>query len=209
MGEDRATINFNLLMLWWWPHQIFGLRNPLIATFISSKGINLSLSPNNEFLAIVASPLTALFGPKVTLVSIQLILTIIAGVGTYRLARVLGATRMSLLGAGIFFEAISIIPSSFAGHLDVAMISLFPLAAAEITAYLQGRLSSRRVTISMSLFLISTGLTSIGVGVLALLFIAGIFCVTALAYGKDAVARLRKVVIRFYFLLLLYSSLLI
>ncbi len=193
IGQDQATINFNLLMLWWWPHQLFSLHNPFAATFVATHGVNLSLSPSSELLSILAAPITIALGPNVSLTIIQIVLPAIAGIGTYRFARVLGATRMGALGAGLLFEVAAIVPSSFSGHLDVAMVCLFPVVAGELLAYVQGRLSRRRTILGVALFFIATYLTSIGIGVLATLIVAAVSSTATLAYGRDAAKRLRKI----------------
>ncbi len=194
IGESPKATNFNLLMLWWWPHQLLALHNPIAATFVATRGVNLSLSPSSEFLSIITSPITLTFSPQVTLLAIQVLLPVVGGVGTYRFARVLGATRSGSLGAGLLFEVSAIIPSTLSGHLDVAVIAIFPIAAAEVVAYIQGRLSRRRALVTTTLFFIASLLTSIGIGVLSLLFIAAITSTTVLAYGIDAAKRFRKIV---------------
>ncbi|MDA8276756.1 MAG: hypothetical protein M0Z45_00935 [Actinomycetota bacterium] len=193
IGDSQSSINFNLLMLWWWPHQLLALHNPISATYMAAKGLNLSLSPNSEFLAILFSPITLKYGPKVSMVIIQLLLPVVGGVGTYRFCRILGTTRMGSLASGLLFEVTAVVPSALSGHLDAAMIAIFPVAAGEVIAYLQGRLSPRRTVLGATFFLLITLLSSIGLGLLALLFISTVASTAALAYGRIAVQRLRRI----------------
>ena len=192
IGDSRATINFNLLMLWWWPHQIFSLHNPLAASFVTAKGVDLALSPNNELLSVLLSPISVFAGAGTSLLTIQLLLPMIASLGMYRLARVFGATRFGSLLSGLLFETIAAIPITFSGHLDVAIVCMFPLFAAEIIAFIQGRLSMRRALVAITAMTSIALLTSIGIGIFSILFVAAIIATSALAYGRDGVARVRR-----------------
>jgi uncharacterized membrane protein len=161
----------------WFPHALFsGL--PLLDSHAiwSPTGINLAGATATPFLAFILAPVTALWGPIVSLNVAMILAPVTTAWGGYWLCRYISKSSWAgLIGGGTFgFSSYEIAQSS--GHLHLTMAFCVPLAALSVLRCVDGAISRRRAGFELTLillvqFYISTEVffTSVVLGIAAMI----------------------------------------
>jgi hypothetical protein len=121
--------NFEFLWkLWWVPHRIGGGRTPFFAenVFSQSGGYHLGSTDMSPVATFLFAPLTAAAGPVFVYNVVMLLSYVLAGLGTYLLARRFGAGRFPALVAGAAFAYCPFHFVQATAHLNVAQIGFTP-----------------------------------------------------------------------------------
>jgi hypothetical protein len=128
LSPGQVDPNFYIWSLRWWPYAISHGLNPLYSRQIGAPaGFNLAWTTTTPALAIVISPVTALFGP---ITSLNLTLVLAAPVSAW--AAFLAARRLtgrfwaSLAGGTIYGFSPYEVGHTGAGQANLALIMLIP-----------------------------------------------------------------------------------
>jgi hypothetical protein len=172
-GEDQGVFIWSLA---WWPHAIETGTNPLLTHLVyAPDGWNLAWTTVIAGPAILAWPITALFGPVVAYNVLALLAPALAALCAYLLCRELEAGEWPAIAGGLVFGFSSYMATETLNHLDLSLVFPIPLAAYLVVRHARRRIGDRAFTIALAatfLFeaatFLETFLTLTGAGLLAL-----------------------------------------
>jgi hypothetical protein len=152
-GNENAT-----LYIWsfgWWRHAIESGINPFVThALYGGAAVNLTWTPSAPGLALVFSPLTAVFGPVVSYNLAQVLLPAVAAWTAYLLCRyVTGSIWASLIGGYLFGFSAANLRQVSPGNVNLSAVFLFPLVALVLLRYLRSELTARRLAIWLGVLL--------------------------------------------------------
>lgn len=190
----------------WWPHAIAHLQNPLMSNEVwVPQGLNLARATSVPAAALVASPITALFGPLVTFNALMILGPATGAWAAYRLCLYVSRSQFASIVGGYLYGFSSYELAHLGGLVHTTLIFCAPICVLLALKRLDERISARRyvtlltvaliaqLLLSTELFLTLTSMAAVGL-VLAWLFapasrdrLRGLLAPTALAYGITAV----------------------
>ena len=128
----------------WWPHAITTGANPLLTDRVLAPDTwNLAWTSVIPGPALLAWPITALFGPIVSFNLIALLAPALAAYWTYRLCRAFELPPASSLLGGLVFGFGSYEASQMLNHLNLALVFPFPLLAFLVVRHVRGGSTTR------------------------------------------------------------------
>jgi hypothetical protein len=172
-GSDPSSYQWFLA---WWPHALLHGENPFITDRLFAPGhVNLGAVDLVPGPALLAAPVTLLFGPVVSFNLLALLAPPLAAGAAYALCRELGANPPAAWLGGLVFGFSPYMLGHLLGHLDLIMVFPVPLAALVAVRRIQGRMGARACAVWMGLVIavellcsLELGATLVGVGVCAL-----------------------------------------
>ncbi len=148
----------------WFPHALFhGLSLLHTKAMWAPGGINLAGATAVPFLALLAAPVTYLWGPIVAYNLITILATVTAAGSVYLLCRHVARSSWAALLAGAFFGFGTYEIAQLEGHLHLSVIFCVPLAALTVVQVLDGSISRRRFGIQLCVILLVQFLISLEV----------------------------------------------
>jgi hypothetical protein len=176
----------------WFPHALFhGLSLLHTRAMWSPNGINLAGATAVPFLALVASPVTYIWGPIVAYNLITILAPVTAAGSVYLLCRHVTRSPWAALLAGAFFGFGTYEIAQLEGHLHLSVIFCVPLAALTVVQFVDGSISRRRFGIQLCVILLVQFLISIEV-FFTMTVLGAVALVLAWAFADRALrARLR------------------
>jgi hypothetical protein len=145
VGQGSVDANFYVWSLRWWPYALSHGLNPLYSHQIGApSGFNLAWDTTTPALAVIMSPVTAIFGP---VVSLNLTLALAAPVSAW--AAFLAARRLTgrfwaaLVAGTVYAFSPFEVGHSGAGQANLALIMLLPLIVYLALLWRDGKLGSR------------------------------------------------------------------
>ena len=190
----------------WWPHAIAHLQNPLVSNDVwTPQGLDLARATSVPAAALVASPLTALFGPLVTFNVLTIVGPATGAWAAYRLCLYVSRRQLPSILGGYLYGFSSYELAHALGLLHTILIFCAPICALLALKCMDGRISVRRyvtllaitlivqLLLSTELFLTMTMIAAAAL-LLAWLFapayrnrLVGLLPPTLLAYGVTVV----------------------
>jgi hypothetical protein len=143
LDQTSMDPNFFVWSLRWWPYAVSHGLNPLASTVIGAPaGFNLSWLTTVPAIALLAAPLTAIFGPIVTFNLLTAIAPPLAAWAAFVLCRRLTGRFWPAFAGGVVygFSAYEM-DHTVAGHLNLTFCLLLPLMAYLVLLWRDGRLS--------------------------------------------------------------------
>ena len=132
----------------WWPHAIENGLHPLLTDRVyAPDGWNLAWTSSIPGPALLAWPLTAVFGPVAAYDVLALAAPALAAWCTYLLCREIGTGTPAALAGGLVFGFTSYEAAETLNHLNLALVFTLPLAGLVVARYLHGGLSDRRFVV--------------------------------------------------------------
>ena len=148
----------------WFPHALFhGLSLLHTKAIWSPEGINLAGATAVPFLALVAAPVTYIWGPIVSFNLITILAPVTAAGSVYVLCRHVTRSPWAALVAGAFFGFGTYEIAQLEGHLQLSVIFCPPLATLTAIRFLDGSNSRRRFGIQLCVILLVQFLISLEV----------------------------------------------
>ena len=142
-GSDQATF---VWLLAWWPHAIEHGVHPLLIDLVHAPdGWNLAWTSAIPGPALLAWPLTAVFGPIPAYDVLAVAAPALAAWCTCLLCRELGTGGWAAAAGGLVFGFGSYEAAETLNHLNLALVFTLPLAALVVARYLRGRALRRLV----------------------------------------------------------------
>lgn len=141
LNPDSA---FMLWALKWWPSAVWSGHNPFDANFFAPYGQNLAWTGAVPALALIAAPITALFGPIFAFNAITTFALAANGVLAYLITRELHCRRTSAFLGGLLFFFSSYTWGQLLGHLNLYVSSFAIGAIYVILRRCHGRIGTRR-----------------------------------------------------------------
>jgi hypothetical protein len=130
----------------WYLHAIETFTNPFYSHAIyAPTGINLTWATTVPALALLFSPLTAIFGPAVSYNIAATLLPAAAAFTAYLLCKHITRSTWASLVAGYLFGFSSYMLGQSQGHMHMTAVFLVPLMALATTRYLRGEIDGRGV----------------------------------------------------------------
>jgi hypothetical protein len=119
-------------MLWsvaWWPYAISHHVNPLFCKLVwAPKGFDVVWSTSINLQSIVAAPLTARWGPVVSLNLLALVMPALSALAAFVLVRrIVGATMPALLGGYLYGFSPFMVGHQAGAHVVLTSTFLIPL----------------------------------------------------------------------------------
>jgi hypothetical protein len=152
-GTDPTQYMWSLA---WWPHALLHGLNPLSSHVIwAPGGMNTAANTTTPVPALLAWPVTALFGPVVAYNLLSLIAPVLSGWCAYRLCVYLtGAPAASIAGGWLYgFSAFAV--TQMMGHLHLVFTFAAPLLILLSLRLADGAISRRRFVCFAALTLLA------------------------------------------------------
>jgi hypothetical protein len=128
----------------WWLHALETWQNPFYSHAIyAPDGVNLVWATTVPGLALLFTPLTALFGPAASYNVAAMLAPAVSAFTAYLLCRHLTRSLWAALVGGYLFGFSSYMLGQEEGHLHMTAVFLLPLMALTVVRYLQGGLDGR------------------------------------------------------------------
>ena len=191
-GADPSSY---MWFLAWWPHALLHGMNPFVTDVLFAPGkTNLGAVDVVPGAAILASPVTLLFGPLVAYNVLALAAPMLAAFFAFLLCRYVSGSTLAGLVGGYIFGFSPYMLGHMLGHLDLVMIFPIPAAVLLTLKLIDGRMSRRAYVPSMALAL---GFLFLSQPELTLTFVLLGACtfVVALALVPDERARISAAII--------------
>lgn len=160
-GGARSDPGAYMWFLAWWPHALLSGRNPFVTEALFAPGqLNLGAVTLVPGAAIVAAPITLLFGPLVSFNLLALAAPVLAAYFAFLLCRYVSRSFGGALVGGYVFGFSTYMLGHMLGHLD--LVQTFPIpAAVHLTLRLiDNRVSQRKFIVAMALVLATLFLCS-------------------------------------------------
>jgi hypothetical protein len=188
-GSDPSSYQWFLA---WWPHALLHGDNPFVTDRLFAPGhVNLGAVDLVPGPALLAAPVTLLFGPVVSFNLLALLAPALAAGAAYALCRELGAGPPGAWLGGLVFGFSPYMLGHLLGHLDLIMVFPVPVAALIAVRRIEGRMGGRACALWMGLAFsvqllcsLELGATLLGVGACALVLAAAL-----LPARRRAIAR--------------------
>ncbi|HTZ64173.1 MAG TPA: hypothetical protein VMB51_08710 [Solirubrobacteraceae bacterium] len=112
----------------WWPHAILSGLNPFVTHYQwSPTGTNLAQAAMIPTAAIIATPITALFGPLFSYNALAILSPALAAFTAYLLCRRLIRKELAAVVGGLLYGFSSYEFAQLLGHLNLVMTFLLPV----------------------------------------------------------------------------------
>lgn len=139
----------------WWPHAILNGQNPLISHVVwTPTGLDLARATSVPAAAIVATPVTLLWGPIVSFNVLSIIAPVLGAFAAYRLCLYLTKAPAPSILAGYLYGFSSYEVAHLQGLLHTVFTFGPPVAALLTLKRLDDAIGVRRYVISMTLLLV-------------------------------------------------------
>ncbi len=130
----------------WWLHALETWQNPFYSHAIYAPvGVNLAWATTVPGLALLFTPVTALFGPDVSYNVAAILVPAASAFTAYLLCRHVTRSTFASLVGGYLFGFSSYMLGQEQGHLHMTSVFLVPLIALATIRYLQGELDGRGI----------------------------------------------------------------
>jgi hypothetical protein len=130
----------------WWLHALETWQNPFYSHAIyAPDGVNLVWTTTVPGLALLFTPLTALFGPAASYNVAAMLAPAVSAFTAYLLCRHLTRSLWAALVGGYLFGFSSYVLGQEEGHLHMTAVFLLPLMALTVVRYLRGEIGGRGV----------------------------------------------------------------
>jgi hypothetical protein len=154
------------LMTWsleWWPWAISHGLDPLFTNLVwaphTSSTVWMTSIPGP---ALVAAPITMLFGPLVSYNLLMLLAPVLAALAAFQLCRVLtGSVTAALVAGYVFGFSPYVLGHAFSQHLDLVMVWPIPLLVLAAVRFIRGEIGTRGLVlrvVALLLFLLGSAL---------------------------------------------------
>lgn len=148
-GADPTSY---MWFLSWWPHALLHGINPFVTDVLFAPGkTNLGAIDAVPGAAILASPITLLFGPLVAYNVLALAAPVLAAFFAFLLCRYVSASTLAGLVGGYIYGFSPYMLGHMEGHLDLVMIFPIPAGVLLTLMLIDGRISRRAYVPSMAL----------------------------------------------------------
>lgn len=143
LDQSSMDPNFFVWSLRWWPYAIGHGLDPMTTRFIGAPGgFNLAWLTTVPVVAVLAAPVTAAFGPVVTLNLLTAFAPPVAGWAAFVLCRRLtGRFWPSLAGGAVYGYSAYEMNHSVPGHLNLTVSLLVPLISYLVVRWRDGAIS--------------------------------------------------------------------
>jgi hypothetical protein len=139
----------------WWPHAVAHLQNPLLSHDVwTPQGLDLARATSVPAAALVASPLTALFGPLVTFNVLMILGPATGAWAAYRLSLYISRSQLASILGGYLYGFSSYELAHLLGLLHAILIFCAPVCALLALKRLDERISARRYVTLLAITLI-------------------------------------------------------
>jgi hypothetical protein len=139
LGDADRDKTILMWSFYWWPHAIAHGHDPFVANAVwAPHGVDLSWVTSSPTLALVLSPLTAMFGAVFSYNVAALAAPPLAAWTTYLLARHLTRNVPAALVAGFLFGFSPYVISQSVSHLNLSFVCLIPLAGLLAVRFFEG-----------------------------------------------------------------------
>ena len=187
-GTDPSAHMWNLA---WWPHALLHGLNPFVTnTVLAPDQVDLAGYPLSPGAAIVAAPITLLFGPIVSYNLVMLASPVLAAFFAFLLCRYITKSFAPSLFGGYLFGFSAYMLGHVLGHLNLVLIFPIPAAVHLTLRLIDGRIGERRFVALMALALAALLLFSTE---LALTFVLLAAVALAVAFALAPAARGRLI----------------
>jgi hypothetical protein len=138
----------------WWPHALLHGKNPFFTHYVwSPAGVNLAWVNSVPIVSIVFSPLTLLVGPVASYNVATIVLPAISAWAAFLLCRHLTKSWWPSLVGGYLYGFSSYIVGHVTGQPQLTAAFVIPLLALLVLKYVEGSVSTRRLTLLSGLLL--------------------------------------------------------
>jgi hypothetical protein len=156
-GNDGQTFAWSLV---WWPHAIGEGLNPLFTEFLwAPSGVSLAYVTTMPGPSLLMWPITALFGPLVSLNLLTVAAPALAGWAAFLLCRKVTGNFWASLAGGYLFGFSTYVVYQLTGHPNLALAFPVPLAVYLVLRRVEGSLGPVAFVFAMAVVLV--GLFSI------------------------------------------------
>jgi hypothetical protein len=174
----------------WWPHALLHGINPFVTHELFAPGAtNLGAVDLVPGAAILAAPITLLFGPLVAYNLVSLAAPLLAATFAFLLCRYVSGSVLAALVGGYIFGFSPYLLGHLEGHLDLILIFPIPAAVHLTLRLIDGRISRRAYVPLMTLAIGFLVLSQLELTLLFILLGACTFAVALLLVG-DARSRI-------------------
>jgi len=152
LGLGAGDARFYTWALGWWPHAISSGLNPLHPTVVwAPTGVNLAWVAGVPGPALAAWPITALFGPVVSLNVWLALSPALAAWAAYLLCKEVTQRFWPAVAGGYLFGFSSYMAAEMRGHVNLTLIFPIPLAVYLTVRFVRGGISRRAYTLLLTL----------------------------------------------------------
>jgi hypothetical protein len=193
LGPGVADPSFYMWSFVWWPHALTHGLNPFFSHAVWAPiGFNIAWTTSVPGAALLAWPITALFGPIASYNAWMLMAPALAAWGAFLLCRHVSKAFWPSVAGGFLFGFSSYELAQMTTHLDLSLIFVIPLAVYLVLRRLDGEITVRRFVVLLTVALVAQFSFFLETFFSMTLF-GGIVLLTALALSPPEVrARLRR-----------------
>ncbi len=187
-GNDPGTY---MWFLAWWPHALLHGHNPFLtdAVFAPDR-LNIGAVTLVPGAALIAAPLTLLFGPLVSFNVLALASPALAALFAFLLCRYVSGSFVGALVGGYIFGFSAYMLGHMLGHLNLVLTFPIPAGVLLFLRQLDGTITTRRFIALMALDLVALVTFSTELAVTAML-IGAVVVALALVFLPRSRMRLR------------------
>src|SRR5215475_13391267 len=142
VGQNQVDPNFYIWAWRWWPHAVLHVINPLYSHQIGAPGgYDLAWATTSPSVALLLSPITAVFGPVTSFNLTLLLAPPVSGWAAFIVARRLtGRFWPALLGGAVYGFCIYELQHSVSGQPNLTVNALLPLMVYLVLLWWDGTL---------------------------------------------------------------------
>ena len=168
-GNDGQTFAWSLV---WWPHAVAEGLNPLFTEFLwAPSGVSLAYVTTMPGPSLLMWPVTALFGPLVSLNLLTVAAPPLAGWAAFLLCRKVTGSFWPSLAGGYLFGFSTYVVYQLTGHPNLSLVFPVPLAVYLILRRVEGSVGPLTFVLGMAAIL--AGLFSIFIELFATISLFG------------------------------------
>ena len=139
----------------WWPHAVFHLQNPLLSHDVwTPQGLDLARATSVPAAALLASPVTALFGPLVAFNVLTILAPVTGAWAAYRLCLFVSHNPPASIVGGYLYGFSCYELAHMLGLLHTIFIFAAPVCALLVLKRLDELISVRRFVVLLAVTLI-------------------------------------------------------
>lgn len=137
-GSDQNLFAWSLV---WWPHAILNGRNPFHADVLwAPEGVNLAWVTSIPGPSLLMAPVTSSLGPVASLDLLLLASPVLAAWSAYLVCRRISGDLWASVAGGYVFGFSTYLVAKTAGHVNLSLVFLVPLALYVVLRRLDGTL---------------------------------------------------------------------
>jgi hypothetical protein len=141
-------------LLRWWPYAITHRLNPMITHSVwAPNGFNLAWTTSMPLPAVVATPLTSVFGPVASYNVLSIAAPAISAWSGFLLCRRIAAEYVPSLVGGYIFGFSAYMLAEARGHLPLTLVFPIPLAVLLVISRSEDRICSFRLSLLLAVVL--------------------------------------------------------